>query len=323
MRSRHCVWCGAPLGPVTCSGCGRVTSQGLRAGAWVLDRYQLRADLGRDGGWARWSCVDSAGEAASVLVFDEDPFEGDRRDRLTDALRYYQGLSLPHVEPLHEIGALADGTLAVSWGWRPGPTLATLVDTHGPMPTADAVRLIEQVAQGLAALHTRGLLHADLRPERIVWASDGVRPPEAWLQESGSMVALIASGEAMKNTVFGSPAYMAPERFTGVGPSPRSDLYEFGLMAYEALEGRHPFEAKTPWEWATCHLTRTPRMWTGAMQKAPRLCEAVSRCLAKEPERRFSSAERFLAAAMEPAQDDLFGPIPPWSGGGPGPYRAN
>ena len=322
VSSLHCVCCGGPLGPDACSACGRATARGLREGTWVLDRYQLRLELPADGAGSRWVCVDADGQGATALVLSPEAFDDSARcARFLAVLRPYQGQPMQHVEPLRDIGPLADGTPVVTWGLHAGPTLATIVDERGPMLPLDATRAVEHVARALGAIHARGLVHGDLRPEQVVWSSDGLRPAEAWLQGTGSMAALATT--APEGMVVGAPKHMAPERFTGSLPTSRSDLYEMALLAFELFDGRHPFEATTPWEWATCHLTRAPRPWTESNNRTPpRMRAALCRCLQKKPEERFASIEDFLAAAREPTDDDIFGPVPPRTSG-VGPYRSN
>lgn len=324
MSPATCAWCSASLGAGACTGCGRATLRGLRPGLWVLDRYRLEQPLG-DMGLARcWFGVDEAGHEVLVSALHEAAFEGPRRrERFADAMLSLRSFSHPHAQPVLDLGVLPDQTIALVEAWRPGRTLAVLLEA-GPMHPSDASRVIEQLARALGALHRRGLAHGDVKPDGVHCAGDGSYPGDVWLLSAGLVSALVSARAGEANaTVLGVPAYMAPERFTGSAPDARSDLYELALVAYELFEGRGPFEASTPWEWATRHLTRAPRPWSataGHLAAPPRMRAAVWRCLEKDPAARFATAEAFLAAAREPA-GDLFGPVPFGPDGGVGPYR--
>jgi serine/threonine protein kinase len=324
MSSATCAWCLAPLGPGACMGCGRATLRGLRPGLWVLDRYRLESSLGDTGVALCWIGVDEAGHEVFVSALHEAVLEGPRRrERFADAMLSLRSFSHPYAQPVLDLGVLPDQTITLVEAWRPGRTLAASM-AAGPMHPSDASRVIEQVALALGALHKRGLAHGDVKPEGVHCAGDGAYPGDAWLLSAGLISALVGARAVEANAlVLGSPAYMAPERFSGRAPDARSDLYELGLVAYELFEGRGPFEASTPWEWAMYHLTRAPRPWSataGHLAAPPRMRAAVSRCLEKDPTARFATAEAFLAAAREPA-DDLFGPVPFGPDGGVGPYR--
>lgn len=325
MSGDSCAWCSGPVGSAACAACGRAAVDGLRPGVWVLDRYRLTLSMGADGLGGRWFGVDEAGTTVAVHALDRallDPHR--RRERFVQAQQRLRAHSHPHAQPLLDVGALADGTLALVRAWRTGRTLAAAM-LAGRLHPSDASRVVEQLALALGALHRRGLAHGDVKPETVLCTGEGSLPGDAWLLDVGLLHALVAAreGEA-PDTVLGTPAFMAPERFTGSPPDARSDLYGLALVAYEMFEGQPPFHATTAWDWAACHLTREPRPWSAPADRpaAPaRMRAAISRCLARRPEARFATAEEFLSAACEPA-DDLFGPIPPWATG-PGPYRGS
>lgn len=320
VNATHCTACRGPLGPIACSACGRTTVAGLRPGVWVLDRYRIQRPLTDTGMGRLWLGLDESGFEVSIAAFDDSVFRtAGARERYLTEMHRYQAYSHPNAQPTLAVGALADGAPTWVGAWRSGPTVATMI-VSGPVHPSDASRVVEQVARALDALHARGLAHGDLKPETVQCAGDVAAPGDAWITEVGHLSSLVASrvGDG-SGTVLGTPPYMAPERFTGAAPNAAADLYALGLLGYELYEGRSPFDGKTPWEWATAHLTRAPRPWSAAaapLAPSPRMRAAIGRCLARDPRERFASAKAFLDAATEPA-GDLFGPNP----FGQGPYR--
>ena len=323
MDSSRCTTCAALLGPDACSSCGRTTRGGLRPGVWVLDRYRLTKALDDDGLGLGWLALDGAGHTVTLRVLHDALFRTPRAlARFGEELRRFQGFSHPHAQPQLDFGALADGALTWVGAWHFGLTLATALGP-GRMHPSDASRIVEQIARALGSLHHRGLTHGDVKPETVLCSDDTSFLNNGWLLNVGLFAALVASrdGEGA-GTVLGTPAYMAPERFTGARPDARADLYALALVAYEMFEGRSPFDANTPWEWATSHLAREPRPWSTAspLTASPRMQAAISRGLQKQPEARFATAEEFLTAACEPAAA-LSAAVPFGPPGGAGPYR--
>ncbi len=296
----------------------------MRPGVWVLDRYRLTKALDDDGLGLGWLALDGAGHTVTLRVLHEALFRSPLAlVRFGKELHRFQGFSHPHAQPQLDFGTLADGALIWVGSWRFGLTLATAI-TAGQIHPSDASRIIEQIARALGTLHKRGLTHGDVKPEMVLCGENTAFLNNGWLLNIGLFASLVASREGEgTGTVLGTPAYMAPERFTGARPDARADLYALGLVAYEMFEGQSPFDASTPWEWATCHLTQKPRPWSTTeypWAASPRMRAAISRCLQKQPEARFATAEEFLMAACEPAEAlseaDPFGPPDD-----AGPYR--
>src|SRR5690606_2498086 len=107
----------------------------------------------------------------------------------------------------------------------------------------------------------------------------------------------------------GTPPYMSPEQFTGKALDQRSDIYSLGIMAYEMLTGKLPFDATTPWQWATEHMTAQPRPFETLSLSAPipePMRRAILRALSKDPAERFSSVTEFVEAMAETAPPKVY-----------------
>jgi len=172
-----------------------------------------------------------------------------------------------------------------------GETLAALLRRNGPMPVGDWLRLGMQVAEGLAAAHTAGIVHRDISPHNILVTRDFV----AKLSDFG--VARVSGATAMTETAafLGKPAYAAPEVFSGVYDA-RTDIYAFGVTMYEALTGEPAFRGSTPMALMRAHQeSHPPRLDRARRDVPPAMAAIVDRCLQKAPEDRYQNAAALLA----------------------------
>jgi len=143
----------------------------------------------------------------------------------------------------------------------------------GPLSQEEAMRALLQVGQALLFLHEKGFLHQDVKPSNVFVGKEGYK-----LGDLGTVRPL---AEASLEYA-GSPHYLAPELFLGAKPSPKSDAYSFGVMAYELLTGRRPFRGETLEALRNAHLLLPPP----PTSLPPRLDKALRRLLAKNPEER-------------------------------------
>ena len=166
-----------------------------------------------------------------------------------------------HVAKTYDYGLLPDGTAYIAMELVAGQTLREYLDSAGPLPLASAVRIARQVAEGLEVAHRCGVVHCDLEPSNIIVARDYYGRPEAKvinfgfakLQKQITTVSSERSGNSNGNSLSGVLAsasvftdtshYMSPERCAGGNLDERSDIYSLGVILYEMLAGRLPFDA--------------------------------------------------------------------------------
>src|SRR6185369_9441232 len=156
--------------------------------------------------------------------------------------------------------------------------------------------------------HSQGIIHRDIKPDNVFLID---------LKGGGDMVKVLDFSVAKLDApdaqltragvVFGTPAYMSPEQGRGVPLGPQSDLYAVGVVAYEMLMGRPPFEAAIPTEVVMMHLRNTPAPITGV---SPQIAELVMRTLEKDPKRRPQSAAA-LESECQQLLVELSGILPP------------
>jgi hypothetical protein len=209
----------------------------------LFARYRLLEPTGMGGTAAVWRAVDeSTDEEVAVkrlhpaLLADEAT-----RVRLVREFGALRKLDHPRVVRVRDL-ELGRTDAALVLDYVPGPSLAVrLLD--GPVPPADALRLVSDVASALDAAHAAGILHRDVKPGNILLRDDGA----ALLTDFGIVGSLDEAGDITAvGTVVGTFRYMSPQRLAGAAATRSDDVYALGVVAWQALAGRPPFDAPTP-----------------------------------------------------------------------------
>ena len=214
-------------------------------------------------------------------------------------------LSHPNTARVFLYGQLDDGACYFVMEHLVGQNLAQLVRAEGAMKPKRAIRIMIQVCSALEEAHQAGIVHRDLKPENIfVTTQGGIRDFPKVLDfglakvterqmRPGSMVL------TQQGMVFGTPEFMSPEQAHGKTLDARSDIYSLGIILYELLTGKLPFDAKQPIEYIQLHVNATPIPLSERLPGAtfpPGLEDVIMASLAKKPEERYASAADFAAA---------------------------
>jgi serine/threonine-protein kinase len=166
------------------------------------------------------------------------------------------------------------------------------------------IKIMRQVCGALDEAHMQGVIHRDLKPENVVLTDRAGETDFVKVLDFG-IAARTESADAQKEAkltqqgmVLGTPPYMSPEQFTGQSLDARSDIYSLAVMSYELLTGKLPFEADTPWQWATQHMTAQPipfEVSAPAKNIPDTMRKAILRGLSKDRDQRPSTAREFFA----------------------------
>src|SRR6187549_4057496 len=203
-------------------------------------------------------------------------------------------LEHPNTIKFYDFGSTADGTLYIAMEFVAGKPLSDVL-AQGPLSVERTIKIMRQVCGALDEAHMQGIIHRDLKPENVILTARAGETDFVKVLDFG-IAARSESADAQREQkltqqgmVLGTPPYMSPEQFTGKALDRRSDIYSLGVMAYEMLTGQLPFEADTPWQWATEHMTAQPRPFEavatgGSIPSAMRA--AIMKALAKDPEQR-------------------------------------
>ncbi len=211
-------------------------------------------------------------------------------------------LQHPNTIQIYDFGEMPDGTLYLVMEFIHGRSVADVLTKDGPMPPERVVTIMRQVCGSLEEAHGHGIVHRDLKPDNIVLSERAGQ--RDWVEVLDFGIAKRSSDQdpneaklTQQGMVLGTPPYMSPEQFTGQPVDLRSDIYSLGIMAYEMLVGKFPFEANTAWEWASRHMTEAPRpIETQPLgpQVPAGIRRAISRALSKRKEDRFPSVKEFF-----------------------------
>jgi formylglycine-generating enzyme required for sulfatase activity/dienelactone hydrolase len=181
-----------------------------------------------------------------------------------------------------------------------GDTLRQRLSREGKLPADDAVRILRDVLDALAYAHRLGIVHRDIKPENIMLTGRHALVMDFGVAKAASVAAAETTGDGTLTALglaIGTPMYMAPEQAMGQeAVDARADLYALGVVAYEMLGGQPPFGGRTPQAVLAAHATQPPPPLEGlAPDLDPALAAAVMRCLEKDPDLRWASAEELLA----------------------------
>ena len=176
-----------------------------------------------------------------------------------------------------------------------GQPLSALLRPGSPMDPDAATALMAQAADAIAAAHAAGIVHRDVKPANLLVTPDRkVKVTDFGIARAADSVGLTQTGQVM-----GTPQYLSPEQARGTTATEASDVYSLGVVAYECLAGRRPFDAGSPVATALAHLNQPPPALPAAVP-AP-LAAVVLRALAKDPAERYAGAGDLAAALRDPA----------------------
>ncbi|AUX28592.1 MULTISPECIES: serine/threonine-protein kinase [Sorangium] len=210
-------------------------------------------------------------------------------------------LEHPNTIKVYDFGQTNTGELYIAMELLTGQSLETALERGGALAPERVDRILAQVCGSLQEAHEKGIVHRDLKPANIFLTrrageEDYVKVLDFGIAKRDERSAKAEQKLTQQGTVLGTPPYMSPEQFTGKELDARSDIYSLGVLAYEMLTGRLPFEADTPWAWATQHMTAQPFPFEtvpmGAAAPA-KMKAAVMRALSKNREDRQQSAREF------------------------------
>ena len=207
-------------------------------------------------------------------------------------------LQHPHIVPIYEVGEaalLGQQTPYIAMAYIEGLTLRDYLSQNGALPLRETTEIIRQVGMALDHAHHNAIIHRDIKPSNILLDKSRL----AYLMDFGlARDVNVASGLTIAGALVGTPEYMSPEQAEGakvIGPP--SDIYALGLVLYEMLTGKLPFEGETPLSIITSRLMRQPIPPRNFVSSLPPVVEdIVMRALARRPEHRFHSAAELVQA---------------------------
>lgn len=257
----------------------------------LADRYRLDSLIGAGSVGQVWKGTDLtlqrevAIKTLDLRTHHEDPevLARFRREAVATA-----GLKHPNIVTVYDAGEDGDFSFLVM-ELCSGPVLSEVLREKGPFTYPEGLALMRQVADGLAAAHSLGLTHRDIKPGNIMLNNGQPKIVDFGIARLGQNLNQTLTRPSM---AIGTPAYISPEQAMGQRATPASDMYSFGCVLMAVFTGRPPFEAEQPLALVRAHVTAVPpRLAELRPGCPPALDELINRLLDKRPERRPDAAE--------------------------------
>ncbi|HEX9692227.1 MAG TPA: protein kinase [Gemmatimonadales bacterium] len=270
--------------------------------------YEIVRLLGRGGMGAVYLARERAlDRLVAIKVLPPEATDVESIQRFRREARTTAKLSHPNIVPLYTFGE-AEGTMYFVMGFVQGEPLSAKLRRRGRMEPDEARELLGQLAGALHYAHTQGVVHRDIKPDNILVEDESGRPmlTDFGVAKSVNMERTLTE----LGTTLGTPHYMSPEQAAGEREiDGRSDIYSLGVVAYEMLTGRRPFEGASAREVMTQHIVKEPAPVGAATPSVPDdLAEVVSRLLAKDPDRRMPDGRSLESALRAGAEGDAWLP---------------
>jgi eukaryotic-like serine/threonine-protein kinase len=263
-------------------------------GRLISGRYRLIAPVGEGGMATIWRAVDEQldREVAVKLLREQFGSDAGFAARFRQEARAAGSLSHPNIVPVYDYGTDTDGSQFIVMQLVEGDNLATLLRERSVLETDDAVRVALGVASALEAAHRRGLVHRDVKPGNILITDDG----DVKVTDFGIARAVAEASMTVTGTTLGSVHYFSPEQARGDEVTGASDVYALGIVLYEMLTGRRPFEGDSAAGVALKRLNEDPPPPSTYRPVPSGLSAIVMRALQREPRDRFPDAGSFAEA---------------------------
>ena len=273
------------------------------------DRYELLELLGEGGAARVYRARDHllGRDVALKLLRPELASEPGAADRFRREATAAAGLSHANIAQVYDIGVDENGVPYFVMELVAGGTLRDLLDARGKLPAAEAAAIAKQVASALRHAHENGIIHRDIKPLNILLGKDG----QAKVVDFGIARALAQSQVTQAGNILGSVRYVSPEQARGEMATPQSDLYSLGVVLFELLTGRPPYDGDSPVSIALKHAEAAVPSLAAIDPTIPAPVVAiVERAMAKDP------AHRYIRAS------ELQSDLEAWESGQPAPHRA-
>ncbi|MHB8095024.1 MAG: protein kinase domain-containing protein [Candidatus Aminicenantales bacterium] len=293
--SRFCSNCASPLKESEPSS-RTIKSSSFEIGRGDLfaGRYEIIESLGQGGMGKVYRAQDrKIGEVVALKLIRPEISVNDKAiDRFKNELKIARKITHRNICRMHDIGE--EGFLHyITMEYVAGEDLKRFIRRAGTLSTGKAIHIAQQVCEGLAEAHRLGVIHRDLKPQNIMIDENG----NAKIMDFG--IARFVDTERMTGSgvMIGTPEYMSPEQAELLDVDRRADIYSLGVVLYEMVSGRVPFDGETPLSIAMKHKTEKPRNVRELNAQVPPALEGViAKCLSKSPADRYQSAEELMAA---------------------------
>jgi len=288
----YCGKCAAPLKedtPVSHTKTIETPSEELTTGSTFASRYQIIEELGKGGMGKIYKVNDTEIKEKVALKLLKPEIAADKKtiERFRNEMKLARKIAHKNVGRMFDLGK-AEETYFITMEYVPGQDLNGLIRQTGKLTTETTLAIAKQVCEGLQEAHKHGVVHRDLKPSNIMVDKDG----NVRIMDFGIARSLKTKGITGAGMMIGTPEYMSPEQAEGKDVDHRSDIYSLGIILYEMLTGRLPFEGDTPLSLAMKHKSEdftAPKILNSRIPDD--LNNLIIKCLEKAKAERYQDVE--------------------------------
>ncbi len=274
----------------------------LTTGSTFARRYQIIEELGRGGMGNVYRALDKKldEEVAIKLIKPEIASDKKTLERFSNELKIARRISHKNVGRMYEMME-HNGTHFITMEYIPGEDLKRLIRKVGRFSVGKTISVVKQICEGLIEAHSSGIVHRDLKSQNIMVDDEGT----AKIMDFGIARFLGAKGLTGEGMIMGTLEYMSPEQVEGKGIDQRSDIYSLGIILYEMVTGRVPFEGDTPFIVGAKQRSETPKNPKKINPQIPDdLTQLILKCVEKDKEQRYQTVDQILRE-INAIQEDL------------------
>ena len=269
----------------------------------VIDgRYKVETVLGEGGMGIVYRCTHTIiGKKLALKVLRADlARDGEVTERFLNEAKAASAIGNPHIIDISDFGQFPDGSTYFVMEYLTGRALNGTGADGQRMSMDRILKIARQLGEGLAAAHAQGIVHRDLKPDNIFLIQRGADKEFVKILDFGIAKVSTSEGKLTRaGAVFGTPHYMSPEQAAGTSVDARGDIYSLGIILYELVSGKVPFDSDNFMGVLTQHMYKAPTLLAEVTPNAellpPGLETIVMKCLAKRPEQRYQSMDELVA----------------------------
>jgi serine/threonine protein kinase/Tfp pilus assembly protein PilF len=260
----------------------------LTTGSTFAGRYQIIEELGKGGMGKVYKAQDTDLKEKVAIKLLKPEIAADKKtiERFRNELKFARKIRHKNVCQMFDLNK-EEGSHYITMEYVDGKDLKSMIRMMGQLGSGKTIFIAKQVCEGLTEAHKLGVVHRDLKPQNVMVDEDG----NARIMDFGIARSLKTKGITATGVMIGTPEYMSPEQVEGKDVDQRSDIYSLGVILYEMVTGRVPFEGDTPFTIGVKHKSEEPKDPKELNTQLPEdLNLVILRCLEKDKEKRYQSA---------------------------------